>query len=81
MQKLAKDPHTSWIQFKRGVGIFCIGAVGILLGAKYYYWLQIPGLLLLVIGSLYAIKGYFGILAYRMSASFTPPPSRFDKDK
>jgi hypothetical protein len=63
------------------LGIFCIGVVLILAGAKYSPFLQIPGLVILAIGSLYSIKGYLGILAFRMTASFKPPPSEFDKDK
>ena len=62
----------------------------VLLGAKFAPMIQIPGLLLLVVGSLYSIRGYLGILAHRMTASFKPPPSNLklnslsddsDKDK
>jgi hypothetical protein len=53
----------------------------ILVGAKYAPLLQILGLLLLLIGGGYAGKGYLGILAFRMTASFKSPPSSFDKDK
>ena len=84
LQRLANNPNQSWTEFKRGLGIFCLGVVLILLGAKYQALIQIPGLLVLAVGSLYAIKGYLGILAYRMTAGFKPPPSRsetrLDKD-
>jgi hypothetical protein len=43
--------------------------------------IQIPGLIILAVGSLYSIRGYLGILANRMTASFKPTPSEFDKDK
>ncbi len=53
----------------------------ILIGTKIVPIIQIPGLVLLAVGSYYSIKGYLGILAHRMTASFKPPPSEFDKDK
>lgn len=81
LQRLANDPSKSWAFFKRGLGIFCLGVVAILIGAKYAPIIQIPGLVLLAIGSLYSGRGYLGILAHRMTASFKPPPSEFDKDK
>jgi hypothetical protein len=81
LQRLANDPTQSWAFFKRGLGIFCLGAVAVLIGAKFAPIIQIPGLVLLAVGSLYSIRGYFGILAHRMTASFKPPPSQFDKDK
>lgn len=90
MQRLANDPTKSWAYFKRGLGIFGLGAVVILIGAKFAPIIQIPGLVLLAVGSLYAIRGYLGILAHRMTASFKPPPSSLklnslsddsDKDK
>ena len=90
MQRLANDPIKSWAFFKRGLGIFCLGAIVVLLGAKYAPIIQIPGLILLAVGSLYSIRGYLGILANRMTASFKPPASSLklnslsddsDKDK
>jgi hypothetical protein len=55
--------------------------MAVLIGAKYAPIIQIPGLVLLAVGSLYSFRGYLGILAHRMTASFKPPPSQFDKDK
>jgi hypothetical protein len=81
LQRLANDQSKSWAFFKRGLGIFCLGAVIILIGAKFAPVIQIPGLILLAVGSLYSIRGYLGILAHRMTASFKAPPSQFDKDK
>ncbi|WP_293746250.1 hypothetical protein [uncultured Paraglaciecola sp.] len=90
MQRFANDPNKSWAFFKRGLGIFCLGAVVILIGAKIAPIIQIPGLIILAVGSLYSIRGYLGILAHRMTASFKPPPSSLklnslsddsDKDK
>lgn len=81
LQRLANDPSKSWAFFKRGLGIFCLGAVAVLVGAKYAPIIQIPGLVLLALGSLYSFRGYLGILAHRMTDSFKPPPSQSDKDK
>lgn len=55
--------------------------MAILVGAKFAPIIQIPGLVLLAVGSLYSLRGYLGILAHRMTASFKAPPSEFDKDK
>lgn len=79
-KRLADNPNQSWRRFTLGLGIFGVGAVLILLGAQYWFWLQIPGLLLLVIGLIPAAIGYFGILAHRMTAGFKRPPASFDKD-
>lgn len=81
LQRLANDPNKSWGRFKLGLGIFCVGAILILIGAKYWFWLQIPGLIILAVGLVPAIIGYLGILAHRMMAGFKRPPSSFDKDK
>lgn len=81
LQRLANDPNKSWAFFKRGLGIFCLGAAVVLIGAKFAPIIQIPGLVLLVVGSLYSFRGYLGILAHRMTSSFKPPPSEYDKDK
>lgn len=80
-KRLANDPNKSWALFKRGLVFFCLGAVTILVGAKYAPIIQIPGLILLAFGSLFSLRGYLGILAHRMTASFKAPPSEFDKDK
>ncbi|WP_158972669.1 hypothetical protein [Paraglaciecola sp. L3A3] len=81
LQRLANNPNKSWSRFKLGLGIFCLGALLILLGAKYWFWLQVPGLILITIGLVPAIIGYLGILAHRMTAGFKKPPTSFDKDK
>lgn len=84
LQRLASNPNQRWTEFKLGLAIFVAGAMAILVGAQYWIWLQIPGLLLLAIGALIAAKGYAGILIYRLSGSFNkvkPPASLFDKDK
>jgi hypothetical protein len=80
-KRLANDPSRSWAFFKRGLGIFCSGAVVVLIGAKFAPIIQIPGLVLLAVGSVYSIRGYLGILLQRMTNSFKAPPSQFDKDK
>ena len=55
--------------------------MAVLVGAKFAPIIQIPGLILLAIGSLYSFRGYVGILAHRMTASFKAPPSELDKGK
>ena len=81
LQRLANDPSRSWAFFKRGLGVFCSGAVVVLIGAKSAPIIQMPGLVLLAVGSAYSIRGYLGILLHRMINSFKVPPSQFDKDK
>lgn len=67
LTRLGKDPQKSWADFKIGLGIFVLAVILILAGARYYYWLQIPGLVCLVIALYYAAKGYAGICAHRFS--------------
>lgn len=84
LQRLASDPTQRWTEFKLGLGIFVVGAIAILAGAKYWIWLQVPGVLLIALGGIIAAKGYAGILLFRLSSSFNkskPPASLFDKDK
>ncbi|WP_339772195.1 hypothetical protein [uncultured Paraglaciecola sp.] len=81
LSKLAADPHKSWGRFKYGLGFFCIGVALVLLGANSWIWLQIPGLLALIIGCIYALYGYVGILAYRMQSAFSLTNAEHDKDK
>lgn len=81
LQRLGSQPSKSWARFKLGLVIFCIGAALVLLGAKYWLWLQVVGLIFLVAGIVPAAIGYAGILAYRLTAGFKPPPSFSDKDK
>jgi drug/metabolite transporter (DMT)-like permease len=65
--RLGSEPKKSWSTFKLGLIIFVVGAVFILLGAQFTYWLQIPGFILLLVGGLCAIKGYVGIFANRFA--------------
>ncbi|WP_340677203.1 hypothetical protein [Paraglaciecola sp.] len=83
LQKLANQPDKRWAEFKLGLGIFVVGVMLILAGARWWIWLQIPALLFLLVGSLIAAKGYLGILVYRLTINFkkVKPPAQFDKDK
>ncbi len=81
LQRLGSNPEKSWSRFKLGLVIFSAGAALILLGARYWVWLQVIGLLFLIAGTIPAAVGYAGILAYRLTAGFKPPPASFDKDK
>ncbi|MEH6713268.1 hypothetical protein [Paraglaciecola polaris] len=81
LAKLAADPQKSWGRFKYGLGFFVIGAALVLLGSKSLVWLQVPGLIALAIGCIFALYGYIGILAYRMKSAFTLTNADRDKDK
>lgn len=79
--RLGDNPQKSWANFKVGLGIFVVGSIFILAGSKFSYWLQIPGLVCLLIGGLLAAKGYLGIFANRFSRTLNSlkPPSSEDK--
>ncbi|MDP5029857.1 MAG: hypothetical protein NWQ54_08830 [Paraglaciecola sp.] len=84
LHRFANDTPRRWTEFKLGLGIFTAGAILILVGAQDWIWLQVPGLLLLVVGGLVAARGYLGILVFRLTGSFNkakPPASLFDTDK
>jgi NhaP-type Na+/H+ or K+/H+ antiporter len=83
LQKLANQPDKRWAEFKLGLGIFVLGVILVLAGARWWIWLQIPGVLCLLVGSVIAAKGYLGILFYRLTSHFknVKPPAEFDKDK
>ncbi|MFT4993585.1 MAG: hypothetical protein ACI965_000605 [Paraglaciecola sp.] len=81
LEKLAANPNKSWANFKLGLGVFVIGVVLILAGRQSYYWLQIPGLMCITIGLVFAAKGYVGIFVYRMKNAFKQAKAPFDADK
>jgi hypothetical protein len=70
LDTLASDPNKSWAHFKRGLGIFVLGVVLILTGRHSLHWIQIPGLVCIAIGCVFAVRGYAGIFAYRMKNAF-----------
>ena len=49
--------------------------------SQNWVWLQIPGLIGLGIGCVFALYGYIGILAYRMQNAFSLSNAHRDKDK
>jgi len=61
-----------WLWFKKGLLMFVLSVLFILAGARWQPLLQLPGLLLLVAALIYAIKGYMGILRYRLTSAFNP---------
>jgi hypothetical protein len=68
MFKMGSQPDKSWRHFIVGLIIFAAGAGLIILGsqaAKHLF--QLPGLLLLLVGGYFAVKGYIGIFANRFS--------------
>lgn len=79
--KMGSDPAKSWADFKIGLVIFCLGVVCILLGAKYWVLLQVPGLLILAGGFLFAAKGYLGIFANRFSQTISQLGAAGEKDR
>lgn len=79
LTRLGNDPHKSWADFKIGLGVFILGVVLILAGAQYWVWLQLPGLLALVIGFGYAAKGYIGIFSHRFSQTLSQLKDRGGK--
>lgn len=60
-----------WLQFKKGLLLFVVSVLLILAGYRWHALLQIPGLLLLFPALFFAIRGYYGILKYRLSLSFS----------
>ena len=83
LRALASQPTQRWAEFKLGLGIFVCGVLLILAGARWWVWLQIPGLGCLLVGGLLAAKAYLGILIYRLTLNLkkVKPPAEFDKDK
>ena len=79
--KVANDANKSWADFKVGLGVFVVGVILIIAGAKGWHLLQIPGLICIGIGSIIAAKGYAGIFIYRMKKAFKRPAPPSDKDK
>lgn len=79
LYKLGSDPVKSWADFKIGFVVFVLGVALVYAGAAFWVWLQIPGIICLVIGGLFALKGYVGIFANRFSQTLnrlTPPDER-----
>ena len=65
--RMGSDPKRSVRFFIAGVLTFFLGLVALYMGANVWIWWQIPGLLLLVIGVVTALKGYLGIVANRIA--------------
>jgi hypothetical protein len=80
LDKVASDANKSWADFKVGLGVFVVGVVLILSGTQSWHLLQIPGLICIGIGCIYAAKGYLGIFVYRMKTAFKRPTPPSDKD-
>ncbi|WJG09332.1 hypothetical protein [Aliiglaciecola sp. LCG003] len=79
--RLGSQPHKSWADFKIGLAIFVFGIVLILAGNRYWIMLQIPGVLVLAGGFIYAAKGYAGIFANRFSQTINRLSAAAEKDK
>ncbi len=81
LARLGQNPSRSWSRFKLGLAIFVVGAVLVLLGAYHWVWWQVPGLVCLAIGFSIAAVGYLGLLANRLTMSFTRQSAGVGKDK
>jgi thiol:disulfide interchange protein len=79
--RLGSDPHKSWSIFQKGLFVFVLGVCFTLAGAKWWIWLQIPGVVLLAVGLLIAAKGYLGIFANRFSQTLNQLAANAAKDK
>jgi hypothetical protein len=81
LHKLASNPQKSWARFKIGLGFFVSGVILIFASPYIWLWLQIPALLCLILGGGFAIVGYGGILAYRLTNAFRLSNGRAGKEK
>ncbi|MFA3790961.1 hypothetical protein AB6T38_07570 [Aliiglaciecola sp. SL4] len=81
LYKMGSDPHKSWADFKIGLTIFIAGVIAIFAGLKLWIWLQIPGVLMLALGLIFAAKGYLGIFANRFSQTLNRFEQANDKAK
>lgn len=68
-QRIRLQKH--WLNFKKGLLLFIAGAVLVFAGYRWQVLLQIPGLILLTTGVLFAGAGYAGILRFRLQNAFT----------
>ncbi|BDX04568.1 hypothetical protein [Planctobacterium marinum] len=62
--------HRYWLSFKKGLLVFVVGVLFILVGYRWQAWWQIPGLILLLAGGLFSAYGYIGILRFRLKSAF-----------
>ncbi|GAA6183907.1 MULTISPECIES: hypothetical protein [Aliiglaciecola] len=81
LYKMGSNPHKSWADFKIGLTVFIAGVICIFGGLKLWIWLQIPGVLLLALGLIFAAKGYLGIFANRFSQTLSQFEKASDKAK
>lgn len=79
--RLGSNPQKSWADFKIGLVVFVLGTALIFAGAAYWIWLQIPGIIVLAVGFLFAAKGYLGIFANRFSQTLNQLGDVASKDK
>lgn len=77
--RLGENPKRSVRFFIAGLVMFFMGLTVIYFGAATYVWLQIPGLIVLVIGLLLSLKGYIGIFCNRLA--FFRHQSKLNREK
>lgn len=65
LAKLGQDPKRSLTIFLRGLGLFILGLVFIVLGNIYHHAWQVIGIFVLAIACTLAAWGYVGIFANR----------------
>ncbi len=77
--RLGQDPSQSVRFFIIGLVTFVIGVAGLYLGASTWMWWQIPAIIIMIIGTGFALKGYIGIVANRLA--FFRHQAKLNKEK
>jgi hypothetical protein len=65
IEKLGQNPKNSLRLFLRGLGLFFMALLFLILGYYHHHWWQIVGLFLLIIACVLSAWGYLGIFANR----------------
>ncbi len=65
--RLGSDPKLSLKRFLRGLALFVLAVIFIILGYYSHYSLQIIGIIILAVALFFAGWGYLGIFANRFS--------------
>ena len=65
LARLGQDPQRSLAIFLRGLGLFCFGAILIVIGYYNHHVWQILGLIILFFACFIAAWGYLGVFANR----------------
>lgn len=77
--RLGENPKRSVRFFIAGALLFFLGLMIVYVGSAQWVWVQIPGVLLMVIGFVIAARGYVGIFANRVA--FFRHQAKLNKEK